>query len=121
LADEPQAVLVLTQEAHAKYGVSAKAGTLLFADSDHVEGPWPTDVQVFEAPITRTAVEITGRELAANVVAIGLLSEATGVLSHEAVTQAVRARVPKGTEEMNLKALDAGREIARRRAGCARQ
>lgn len=116
-ATEPQAVLVLTREAHSKYGVNLKPGTWLFADADHVEGPWPPDVKVFHVPITRTAVEITGRELATNVVAIGILTEATGVLRAESVTQAVKARVPKGTEEMNLRALEAGREIARRAVG----
>jgi len=116
-ATQPQAVLVLTQEAHNKYGRELAPGTVLVADSDQVDGPWPENVRLYQAPIARTAVEVTGRELATNVVAIGMLTEATGVLSAEAVTSAVRARVPRGTEEMNLRALEAGREAARRITG----
>lgn len=114
-ATDPQAVLVLTQEAHDRYGRKLGPGAILVADQDQVEGPWPEGVRVFRAPIARTAVEVTGRELATNVVAIGLLAEATGVLSPDSVSTAVRARVPRGTEEMNLRALEAGRALARQR------
>ena len=104
----PDAVLVLTQEAHSKYGRSVPAGKLLVADADQVEGPWPEGARVIKAPIARTAVEVTGRDLSTNVVALGLITAATGVLDPQAVAGAVRARVPRGTEDMNLKALEAG-------------
>jgi 2-oxoglutarate ferredoxin oxidoreductase subunit gamma len=113
-ATEPQAVLVLTREAHEKYGRRLAPGAILVADADQVDGPWPQGVRLFRAPIARTAVEVTGRELATNVVAIGLITEATGVLRPDSVSTAVRARVPRGTEEMNIKALEAGRALARR-------
>jgi 2-oxoglutarate ferredoxin oxidoreductase subunit gamma len=104
----PMAVLVLTQEAHDKYGRGLAPGTVLVADSDAVEGPWPEGVTLHRVPIVRTAVEVTGRRLSTNIVALGVLVAATGVVSRDAVIGAVRARVPRGTEEANLKALEAG-------------
>ncbi|GAG10654.1 unnamed protein product, partial [marine sediment metagenome] len=39
--------------------------------------------------------------------------ELSGVVSEEAIRTAILARVPKGTEELNLKAFAAGLEAAR--------
>lgn len=111
---DPDAVLVLTQEAHDRYGRHLRAGALLVVDEDHVEGPWPDGVRLIKAPITRMAVEATGRALTTNMVAVGLLAEATGTIGFDAVVTAAKARVPRGTEELNVKALQVGREYARR-------
>jgi 2-oxoglutarate ferredoxin oxidoreductase subunit gamma len=37
-----------------------------------------------------------------------MLTELTGIVSKEAVESAILSRVPKGTEELNLKAFRAG-------------
>ncbi len=55
-----------------------------------------------------------GRALAANIVALGLVVGLTGVVSEEAIRAALAARAPKGSEPQNLKALEAGLELARR-------
>ena len=54
-----------------------------------------------------------GRELAANIVALGALVELSRVVSPGSLEAAVLARVPPGTEELNRKALEAGIEAAR--------
>jgi 2-oxoglutarate ferredoxin oxidoreductase subunit gamma len=59
-------------------------------------------------PITQLAAQATGKTLAANVVALGLLVGLTQVVTREAIEKAVTARAPKGTEEMNRAALAAG-------------
>jgi 2-oxoglutarate ferredoxin oxidoreductase subunit gamma len=46
------------------------------------------------------------------VVALGVLVGLTEVVTREAIQKAVAARAPKGTEEMNVKALNAGFEAA---------
>ena len=58
--------------------------------------------------ITRLAQESSGRTITANVVALGVLVGMTGVVSRQAIEKAVAARAPKGTEEMNRAALNAG-------------
>ena len=64
--------------------------------------------QAIRIPITRLALETTGTVITANTVALGVLVGLTGVVSREAIEKAVTARAPRGTEEMNRKAL-AGR------------
>ncbi len=63
-------------------------------------------------PFTKIAREL-GQETAANIVALGALAVLTGVVSLESLKAAVLARVPKGTEAMNKKALAAGIAAAR--------
>ncbi|MDP2873450.1 MAG: 2-oxoacid:acceptor oxidoreductase family protein [Bacillota bacterium] len=109
----PDAVLVLSQEAHEAYGRKVGPGAVLVADEEHVEGPWPEGARVVRVPIARLALEVTGRELTTNIVALGVLTRATGIVSAAAVERAVRARVPRGTEELNMKAFAAGMAAVR--------
>lgn len=44
------------------------------------------------------------------MVALGYLVAKTGVVKKENVEEAIRRRVPKGTEEINLRAFRAGYE-----------
>ena len=46
--------------------------------------------------------------MTANIVALGVIVGITGVVSEEAIKEAVLDRIPAGTEEMNIKALSAG-------------
>ena len=68
--------------------------------------------RAYQVPITKLAEEVTGRRITANIVGLGLLVGLTGVVSRKAVEAAVKARAPKGTEQLNLKALAAGFEKA---------
>jgi len=63
-------------------------------------------------PILASAVEKVGKKVVANMVALGVLGGISGVASREVLRKAVKARVPKGTDELNLKALDVGLELA---------
>jgi 2-oxoglutarate ferredoxin oxidoreductase subunit gamma len=53
-----------------------------------------------------------GRRMAANIVMLGFLTGCTGIVSEEAMREAVRSSVPPGTEEFNLAALQKGIEHA---------
>ncbi len=50
----------------------------------------------------------TGRAITANIVALGALNRVCGLVSDEALLEAVLDSVPKGTEEVNREALEAG-------------
>jgi 2-oxoglutarate ferredoxin oxidoreductase subunit gamma len=67
----------------------------------------PSDAAV-RIPIERIAFETTGKSITANTVALGVLVGLTGVVSRQAIEKAVTARAPRGTEEMNREALEAG-------------
>jgi 2-oxoglutarate ferredoxin oxidoreductase subunit gamma len=99
-------VVTLSQEAYDKYARTVKPGGLLIVDEEKV-----SQISQAEAvciPISRIAFETTGKTITANTVALGVVAGLTGVVSQEAIEKAVQARAPRGTEEMNRKALEAG-------------
>ncbi|MDW8102283.1 MAG: 2-oxoacid:acceptor oxidoreductase family protein [Anaerolineae bacterium] len=99
-------LLAMSQEACDKFCCEVKKEGLLIVDSVNVHRvPSSEAIQV---PITALAEEVTGKRVTASILALGLIVGLTGVVSEEAIREAVRARVPKGTEEVNLKALEAG-------------
>jgi len=81
-------------------------GGLLLADSELVT--YIPTTEAVALPFTSTAREKYGRPLYANMIALGALAELSHVVSRTALEKAVRARVPKGTEETNLAALGEG-------------
>jgi 2-oxoglutarate ferredoxin oxidoreductase subunit gamma len=54
-----------------------------------------------------------GREMVANIIALAALATLTKVVSLKSLEAAVLARVPKGTEELNRKALQLGSKAAK--------
>ncbi len=104
--------LCMSQEACDRYGGQMCKGGLLILDDDHVtRAPTTRAVRV---PMSSLAREVTGREITANVVGLGLLAALTGTVSREALEAAIRERAPRGTADINLKALAAGYEAAER-------
>jgi 2-oxoglutarate ferredoxin oxidoreductase subunit gamma len=100
----------MTQEACDKYIGDLKDGGVAILDSFFVE-KWPPEARNVRAlPLTPIAKEVTGKTIVANIVALGAITAISGIVGKEAMEKAVLARVPKGTEEMNLKALAAGFE-----------
>jgi 2-oxoglutarate ferredoxin oxidoreductase subunit gamma len=103
---QPDVVVALSQEAFRKFGSSIKPDGLLIVDADKVDSA--SSPNAIRLPITKMAFETTGRIITANTVALGVLVGMTGVVTKEAIEKAIIARAPRGTEEMNHKALDAG-------------
>ena len=56
-----------------------------------------------------------GKSLFANIVALGAVNALTHCVSDEVLEKAVLNRVPKGTEEANKKALQAGKDLITKR------
>ena len=108
----PDVVLALSQEAYTKFGKTVRPGGLLMVDEDRVETSAGFDG--LKIPIARLAHETTGKAITANTVALGVLVGLTDLVSREAIQNAVAGRAPKGTEEMNRKALQAGFAAAER-------
>lgn len=107
----PDLLLALTQEACDKYCGDLREEGILIVDSFRVKRV--PSLKAFSIPITQIAKKEVGRELVANIVALGIITELTGVVSREALEKAVLHRVPKGTEELNRKALEVGFRIGR--------
>lgn len=116
--DYPKAVnidllLALTQESVNKYCGDLKDDAIVLVDSEACEEVPEGPFTVYRAPIIKIAREEVGKVLVANIVALGFIAELAKVVSLEALEAAVLARVPKGTEELNLAAFKAGVEGAK--------
>ncbi len=104
-------LLALTQQAADTYCWDLKPEAWVIVDKDLVSHP-PTSRAV-ALPFTAVARDKIGRPMVANVVALGAICELTGVVSRRGLEKALLARVPKGTEELNKKALSAGIKLAK--------
>ena len=71
----------------------------------------PTNRSV-SIPFTEIARKDVGKEMVANMVALGAVGRISQSVSVKNLETALVARVPKGTEETNLKALRAGIKAA---------
>ncbi len=110
----PDILLAMTREACDKYAPALAPGGTLVVDEASVPDPPKVDGTVFKAAIATTAREELGKEIVANIVALGVLTALTGVVSRSAIERAVLSRVPKGTEDLNRRALEAGFAVAER-------
>jgi len=99
-------LLTMNQESCDKNYHDLKHDGVLLADEHDVKSV-PTS-RAFVLAFTDVARDVVGKAVTANVVALGALCALTEVVSRQALKAAVLARAPKGTEELNLKALKEG-------------
>jgi 2-oxoglutarate ferredoxin oxidoreductase subunit gamma len=109
---EADIMLCMSQEACDRYSGRLRKDGLLIIDEDFVKRA-PT-TRAARVPMTKLAEQKAGERLAANVVGLGVLAGLTGIVSRQSLEEAVKMRVPKGTSEMNLKALETGYKAAKR-------
>jgi 2-oxoglutarate ferredoxin oxidoreductase subunit gamma len=104
------ACLAMTQESADKYASGIKDGGVLLLDSEFVKREPQGNFRIVKFPIMRTAKEELGREIVANVVALGAMVALTDAVSREAGEKAVLAKVPEAFIELNRKAYNLGFE-----------
>jgi len=105
----PDIYVIMSQEGFEKYGVSVTEGAVMLLDSTLVHSR--PSCRYIEVPATREARESLGRDIVANIIMLGALVGATGVVSREAIEKAILDSVPRGTEELNLRAMKKGFEL----------
>jgi len=101
-------LVVLSQAAADHYVPLLRPDGVFVFDSEKVPSPPSFRGASFGIPFVRLAIEETGRDQVANVVTLGAVVGMTGVVSTESLRKAVLSVVPKGTEEVNQKALARG-------------
>ena len=62
-------------------------------------------------PIITTARDVVGKSQTVNIVAIGAINQILNISGSENMKKAVLMHIPKGTEELNLKALEEGAKL----------
>jgi 2-oxoglutarate ferredoxin oxidoreductase subunit gamma len=109
-AMKPDILLCMNQTACDAYIFDVQLGGTIIVDASLVQH-LPT-TRAIALPFTKIAREEVGREMMANIVALAALITLTGVVSRKSLEDAVLARVPKGTGDLNKKALQAGIKAA---------
>ena len=103
----PDVFVVMSAEGYDKYRDELKdEGTLIY-EKDLVKAKLKDGQPSFGVSSTRIA-EGLGRAIVQNIVMLGFFAAATGLVPVEAMRQAVAESVPEGTQELNLRAFDAG-------------
>lgn len=116
LVRRPSAAIVLNIPSMEAFGSAVKPGGVLVVNSSMVTDESDReDIEVIYAPASDLATEI-GNVRMANVVCLGALVEATGVVSLDAVAQALNDHLPERHRDL----LDLNKEALRKGAALAR-
>ena len=113
-ATEIDFFLALSQRSYDVFHRQLKEGGILLVDETLVTRVDEDRYRVYRVPITDLAEREIGRVVVVNTISLGLTVGMTHVVSRRAIEEAVIARAPKGTTEMNLRALKLGFEQAKK-------
>jgi 2-oxoglutarate ferredoxin oxidoreductase subunit gamma len=103
----PDVFVVMSSEGWEKFGNELKDDGTLVYEKDLVKVTPKPAQRAYGVSSTRIAEEL-GRPIVQNIVMLGFFAAATRIVPVEKMREAVLESVPKGTEELNLKAFDAG-------------
>jgi 2-oxoglutarate ferredoxin oxidoreductase subunit gamma len=103
----PNVFVTMSAEGYEKYGDELTDDGVLIYEQDLVTATPKPGQRAFGVSSTRIAEDL-GRAIVQNIVMLGFFAAVTRLVPREAMRDAVRASVPEGTEELNLRAFDAG-------------
>lgn len=109
---KPTFLLALTQASLDKYAVNVE-DCIVMADSSLDIPASLKAKKIYSLPILETARTEVGKAFTANIVAVAAINAALGLVSLDDLEKAVFRHIPKGTEEINRKALYAGEKLAK--------
>lgn len=109
----PTFVMALSQQSFNQYCKGLDEDCFVLVD-ESIEVPADYDHKNFrKLPILATARDKVGKMQTVNIVSVGAINEMLHLSSFENIKKAVLMHVPKGTEELNLKALEEGAALAK--------
>jgi 2-oxoglutarate ferredoxin oxidoreductase subunit gamma len=113
----PDILVLMSQDAYSQFVGQIRPGGLVLYEQElvNLDERLPAGVRALGIPATRFAEEL-GRRLVLNIVMAGFFAGVTGLVSAEAIEKAVLSSVPKGTEDLNMRALRRGFEFGREQA-----
>lgn len=116
-------LIVMNEQALRKHYSSLKEGGILLSNENRISpeeietmkanGDLPSDIRVISCAVDELAMKL-GNVKAANIILLGILIGATGVVSRDTLAESLKDKFKKKKPEileMNLKALDLGIEI----------
>ena len=111
IADQVDILVTMSQSALDRYLGRLRSGGTLIIDPELVVRPERSDIKVFEVPATQAASEI-GAKIAANMVILGFIQQATELILDEDLYASIRENVPAKFLEVNLEAAKRGITLA---------
>lgn len=110
----PTLLLSLTQISFNKYSKKISPDTIIVVDEE-IDVPLRLRAkhEVLSLPIISSAKDVLKNPMAANIIAVGAVNEALKIASEKSLEEAVLNHIPKGTEELNVKAMRLGSELVR--------
>jgi len=104
----PDILVVMSQEAYAKFSPELRPGGLMLIEQDLVRvSSIPVGTRIYGIPATRIAEEL-GKRMVLNIVMTGFFGAVTGLLERDSLRKAIETSVPGAFREVNLKAYDRG-------------
>ena len=101
----------MSQEGFEKYGAKAVSPAVMILDSTLVHSR--PACRFIEIAATQQAKENLKKDIVANIVMLGAVVASTHVVSEPALEKAILDSVPKGTEELNRKAMQLGLSLGK--------
>ncbi len=108
---QPNFLLTLTQASLDKFGANTAEDALILIDKSLLEPDDLGSYNVVALPILHTASRVVGKPMTANIVAAGAINELAAIAPEEALREAVKMHIPKGTEQINMLALSEGMKL----------
>jgi 2-oxoglutarate ferredoxin oxidoreductase subunit gamma len=110
LISSPDLLVAMSQDALDNNLRKIKDGADIIVEKGMVNTGAVTGHRIFSVPALSVAEEL-GKKVVANIVLLGFLTAKTGVVSHEAMQDAIVKRYPKAAE-LNKRAFQRGCELA---------
>ena len=108
---KPDILVVMSQEAYARFGSDLKDGGIMIVEQDMVRvSDLKPGIQIYSVPATRIAEDL-GKRMVLNSVMVGFFTAVTQLLEPDAVRKAVADSVPPSFRDLNLKAFEKGLEF----------
>ena len=111
-ATKPDIFLAMSQEACNRYFNDLKPGGVFIVDTSFITNIPSSNA--YQIPITQHTIKHLKSPVFANIVALGILCEITGIVSRRSLTKAVLDRVPEDFIEQNKKALQLGFRLGKK-------
>ncbi len=110
----PNLMVLMSQEAYTKFTSELVSDGMLITEEELVTPKnLRKDVKHYSIHATRFAEEL-GKKMVLNIVMMGFTIAISNVVTEQAMIEAVKVSVPKGTEDMNLRAFLKGFEYGKK-------
>lgn len=107
----PTFILALSQSSLDNYTRRISDKCIVMADESLIVPQWLNPNQVIRVPVLDTARTKVGKIFTANIVAVGAINKVLNIASRDNLKEAVMMHIPKRTEDINIKALEAGEKL----------